>query len=87
MELSVLELYREIGKEFREHGAERVALLSSRTCCQGVYEIELEVAADGLIDDNELHQISKDHWPYVQMKILNLRMMKTKKIRKNLMLY
>lgn len=72
MKISVADLYREIGRTFREHGAERVALLSSKTCSDAETEIELEVAVDGMIDEKELYQSSKNQWPYVQMKILNL---------------
>lgn len=70
MKISAADLYREIGRTFRERGAERVALLSSKTCSD--VEIELEVAVDGMIDEKELYQISRNKWPYVQMKILNL---------------
>lgn len=72
MKISVADLYREIGRTFREHGAERVALLSSKTCSDVETEIELEVAVDGMINEKELYQSSRNQWPYVQMKILNL---------------
>lgn len=72
MKISVADLYREIGRTFREHGADRVALLSSKTYSEGEYELELQVAVDGMIDEKELYRLSVQNWPYVKMKLLNL---------------
>ncbi len=72
MEYTVAELYREIGKVFREHGAQRVALLSSRTNQGTVQEMTLELAVDGDIVAKELYQECHRRWPSVEMVIYDL---------------
>ena len=54
MEYSVTNLYREIGQFFRQNGAERVVLLSSKNNSKPAYEMEIEVAVDGLVQVQKL---------------------------------
>lgn len=64
-------LYRQIGKTFREKGADRVILLRSRTILDGA-GMELEIAADGAINKDELQSESRRLWPECEITILDM---------------
>lgn len=68
-ENTIAEFYRQIGRIFRQHGADRVVLLKSRTCQQSMY---LEVAADGCFDLQELRMVCTEQWPDAEISILDL---------------
>lgn len=68
-ENTIAEFYRQIGRIFRQHGADRVVLLKSRTCQQSMY---LEVAADGCFDSQELRKVCTEQWPDAEISILDL---------------
>lgn len=64
-------LYRQIGKTFREKGAERVILLRSRKY-PDKSGMELEVAVDGFINKEELQKECKNLWAEVDIVILDM---------------
>lgn len=68
-ENTIAEFYRQIGSTFRQHGADRVVLLKSRTCQQSMY---LEVAVDGCFDLQELRKVCTEQWPDAEISILDL---------------
>lgn len=84
-ENTIAEFYRQIGRTFRQHGADRVVLLKSRTCQQndeaadqmsgidsGRTGMYLEVAADGCFDLQELQKVCSEQWPDAEISILDL---------------
>ena len=66
----ITNLYREIGKEFRSLGAERVLLVSSRTCNTSDREMILEVAVEGLENAAQLQEHAEKMWPSVQVQVI-----------------
>lgn len=66
------ELYRQIGKRFRQKGADRVILLRSRKYPEKA-GMELVIAADGTFQKEELQNESKSLWPDVEITILDLK--------------
>lgn len=64
-------LYRQIGKTFRERGADRVILLRSRKYSDKA-GMELEVAVDGASDKEELQKECKRLWPEVDIVIFDM---------------
>lgn len=68
-ENTIAEFYRQIGRTFRQHGADRVVLLKSRTCQQSMY---LEIAADGCFELQELQKVCSEQWPDAEISILDL---------------
>lgn len=84
-ENTIAEFYRQIGRTFRQHGADRVVLLKSRTCQQndeaadqmsgidsGRTGMYLEVAVDGCFDLQELQKVCSEQWPDAEISILDL---------------
>lgn len=67
---NITELYQEIGNVFRSMGADQVILLSSRVLHESEYELQMELAVDGNVDQEELQKQSRKHWPYIDMEIL-----------------
>lgn len=78
MEITIDELYRQIGRTFREHGADKVVLLKAKKMKRPAENTErekeyfLEVAADGWFDKKKLQQKCSQLWPEVEMNILDL---------------
>lgn len=72
MEYTIVDLYRNIGILFRKHGAEHVALLSSKNNINAACEMTIEVAADGMIDVKYLYQQCQLHWPQINIIIYDL---------------
>lgn len=70
-EYDVTELYRQIGRKFRERGADRVILLCSRKFPDSS-GMALEIAADGCICREELLNESKALWPEVEITIFDM---------------
>lgn len=70
-ECNVIELYRQIGKIFRENGADRVILLCSRKHLQDE-GMTLEIAVDGNIQKTQLMQEAAKLWPKLECKLLDL---------------
>ena len=68
----VVDLYREIGKEFRRLGAEKVILLHAKTNPQNVEEMYLEVAVEGFVEKEKLLAKSREEWPFLSMEIMVL---------------
>lgn len=66
----ITELYRQIGREFRALGAERVILVSSRVCKDSEREMFLEVAVEGSLNSAELQQHADTLWPQVAVKVI-----------------
>lgn len=66
----VVELYREIGREFRQLGAEKVILLHSRTNPEKVEEMILEIAVEGFVEKEKLNVKSKERWPFLTIEII-----------------
>lgn len=78
---TITELYRQIGRTFRDHGADKVVLLKAknkkesmidRNAITGCPEMTLEIAADGWFDKKKLQQECKQLWPGVEINILDL---------------
>ena len=67
---NITELYQEIGNVFRSMGADQVILLSSRVLHESEYELQMELAVDGNVDQRELQKQSRIYWPYIDMEIL-----------------
>ena len=67
---NITELYQEIGNVFRSMGADQVILLSSGVLHESEYELQMELAVDGNVDQEELQTQSRKHWPYIDMEIL-----------------
>lgn len=81
--ITVTDLYREIGRIFREYGADKVVLLKSAKQIEnsslsglGGEEIwrgmSLEVAVDGWIDSRQLEKVCKELWPGLEISVLDL---------------
>lgn len=66
----ITNLYREIGKEFRSLGAERVLLISSKTCNTAEREMILEVAVEGVENAVPLQEHAEKMWPSVQVQVI-----------------
>lgn len=69
MTYEVVDLYREIGKEFRNLGAEKVILIQSRTNPENTEEMFLEVAVEGFVEKELLLRKSQEFWPFVSMEV------------------
>lgn len=69
MTYEVVDLYREIGKEFRSLGAEKVILIQSRTNPENTEEMFLEVAVEGFVEKELLLRKSQELWPFVSMEV------------------
>lgn len=69
MTYEVVDLYREIGKEFRSLGAEKVILIQSRTNPGNTEEMFLEVAMEGFVEKELLLRKSQELWPFVSMEV------------------
>lgn len=72
MTYEVVDLYREIGKEFRSLGAEKVILIQSRTNPENTEEMFLEVAVEGFVEKELLLRKSQELWPFVSMEVIVL---------------
>lgn len=72
MKINIVELYREIGKLFRENGAEQVALLSSKNLHNADCEMRLEIAADGSMNMKNIVEQCYKNWPQVEFVIYDL---------------
>lgn len=68
----ITKLYREIGKKYREWGAEQVVLLKSRSFQDDEMEMMLEIAVDGMMNSDVLRKKSNILWPHIHIKILDL---------------
>ena len=66
----ITDLYRQIGREFRALGAERVILVSSRGCRASEQELLLEVAVEGILSTTELQQHADALWPHVAVQVV-----------------
>lgn len=83
---TVTDLYREIGRIFREYGADKVILIKAKNRIEndtndnlsnfGFKEIwknmSLEIAADNLHDKEQLEKKCSELWPGLEVLILNL---------------
>ena len=64
----IVDLYREIGREFRSLGAEKVFLMNSRTNVDSEKEMYLEIAVEGAIQKEKAEE-KKQLWPFLEMTI------------------
>lgn len=68
----VVDLYREIGKEFRRLGAEKVALLHARTNHENAVEMFLEIAVEGFVEKERLLEKGQELWPFLSIELIVL---------------
>lgn len=68
----ITNIYREIGRTYREYGADQVVLLKSQASLENEKELSLEIAVDGAVDIHELQKISRQCWPAVVVELLDL---------------
>lgn len=71
MDITVADLYREIGKKLRSMGAERVYLYSSKTLTDGMREMELKIITDGEVDAEEAMRQMETQYPCVKIEVVN----------------
>ena len=62
-------LYREIGRDFRGFGADRVKLLKSKKLLDGVYEFEMTIVVSGYSTAEAMRTYAKKKWPDIKMEI------------------
>ena len=70
--MEIVNIYREIGKTLHNLGAQRVVLLHSKATPNEEYEMNLEVAVDGMIDLKNADKVCKDTWENINIKLLDL---------------
>lgn len=68
--VSVTELYRQIGRMIRAHGADRVILMKARSDMAGT--MKLEIAIDGIADLADVKNKCSKECPQVEMVIIDL---------------
>ena len=71
----IVDLYREIGKTFKDMGAEKVVLVNSRTNVKSssfTEEIFLEIAVEGNVDQKMLEKTACEKWPFLSMDLMVL---------------
>lgn len=64
------ELYREIGRQFREFGADQVVLLSSKNDKETFEIIELQIAVEGIVNKKELETVCLKLWPQIRFELM-----------------
>lgn len=85
MEYSVTNLYREIGQFFLQNGVERVVLLSSKNNSNPAYEMEIEVAVDGLVQVQKVQLECENRWPEIKITVIDLNNEKNRSLCDELM--
>lgn len=74
MGLTVRDLYQELGNFFRERGAERIILLSSRPVAdpggRNGKQMILQLAVDGGILEEEVKQDLEERWPQLEIQLM-----------------
>ena len=68
----ITKLYREIGKKYREWGADKVYLLKSHVNLDGEIQMCLEIAIGGMMIIEDIQKHSKLCWPDIMINILDL---------------
>ncbi len=65
----ITDLYREIGRTFRDLGAMRVYLAHSRAVPDADHEMELEIVLDTDEETTVFSTESKNRWPQINIQI------------------
>ena len=65
----IVKLYREIGREFRVLGAEKVFLMNSRTNSVLTEGMKVESAVEGLAKKEQLQEQCSKMWPFLKADI------------------
>jgi len=65
----ITNLYRQIGRDFRGFGADKVKLLKSKMLLDGVYEFEMTIVVSGCSTAEAMRTYAKKKWPDIKMEI------------------
>lgn len=66
----ITELYRQIGRELHEQGAEKVILVNAKAHVNDHHDMTLEIVLDGVDESEKFQTLCEELWPNVKIQLL-----------------